>query len=87
MKGAIKLIDAAGNGKLSEKHNTVPVNRATAQIARVKVDNLDGDLKNLFSAWKMFALGVRRPEFSAAQTHGFRHRMADQGRGMGEGQS
>ncbi|WP_256813973.1 MULTISPECIES: phage tail tape measure protein [unclassified Serratia (in: enterobacteria)] len=53
MKGAIKLIDAAGNGKLSEKHNTVTQSKgATAQIARVKVDNLDGDLKNLFSAWE-----------------------------------
>ncbi len=53
MKGAIKLIDAAGNGKLSEKHSTVTQSKgATAQIARVKVDNLDGDLKNLFSAWE-----------------------------------
>jgi hypothetical protein len=25
---------------------------ATEQIAKVKVDNLDGDLKNLFSAWE-----------------------------------
>lgn len=53
MKGAIKLIDAAGNGKLAEKHNTVAYSQGTtAQIAKVKVDNLDGDLKNLFSAWE-----------------------------------
>ncbi|MGU9890328.1 phage tail tape measure protein, partial [Serratia marcescens] len=38
---------------MSEKHSTVTQSKgATAQIARVKVDNLDGDLKNLFSAWE-----------------------------------
>ncbi|MFV9077772.1 phage tail tape measure protein, partial [Serratia fonticola] len=53
MKGAIKLIGAAGNGKLATKHDTVSRSQgATAQIAKVKVDNLDGDLKNLFSAWE-----------------------------------
>ncbi len=53
MKGAIKLIGAAGNGKLATKHDTVSRSKgATAQIAKVKVDNLDGDLKNLFSAWE-----------------------------------
>ena len=53
MKGAIKLIDAAGNGKLDAKKQTVTNSKgATGQIARVKVDNLDGDLKNLFSAWE-----------------------------------
>jgi TP901 family phage tail tape measure protein len=53
MKGATKLIAAAGNGKLAQKHNTVTRSQgATAQIAKVKVDNLDGDLKNLFSAWE-----------------------------------
>lgn len=66
MKGAIKLIDAAGNGKLSEKHNTVTQSKgATAQIARVKVDNLDGDLKNLFSAWEDVRIEVLDGQSSA----------------------
>lgn len=53
MKGAIKLIAAAGNGKLSAKKQTVKNSQgATEHIAKVKVDNLDGDLKNLFSAWE-----------------------------------
>ncbi|WBF43938.1 phage tail tape measure protein [Serratia rubidaea] len=59
MKGAIKLIDAAGNGKLADKHSTVSNSKgATEAIAKTKTDNLDGDLKNLSSAYEDIQIEV-----------------------------
>ncbi|MBH1930219.1 phage tail tape measure protein [Serratia rubidaea] len=59
MKGAIKLIDAAGNGKLADKLNTVSNSKgATEAIAKTKTDNLDGDLKNLSSAYEDIQIEV-----------------------------
>ncbi|HHB1424112.1 TPA: phage tail tape measure protein [Serratia odorifera] len=59
MKGAIKLIDAAGNGKLADKHGTVSnAKGATEAIAKTKTDNLDGDLKNLSSAYEDIQIEV-----------------------------
>ncbi|MBY4837548.1 phage tail tape measure protein [Pantoea sp. DY-5] len=53
MKGAINLIDAAGNGKLDEKRGyLMSAGGAAKQVANVQVDNLDGDLLNLSSAWE-----------------------------------
>ncbi|WP_049677723.1 phage tail tape measure protein, partial [Yersinia mollaretii] len=59
MKGAVKLVAAAGSGKLAEKKNTLMQANGTAQsIATVRVDNLDGDLKNLSSAWEDLRIEV-----------------------------
>ncbi|HEJ8088332.1 TPA: phage tail tape measure protein [Serratia liquefaciens] len=59
MKGAIKLIAAAGNGKLSVKKQTVTDSKgATEHIAKTKTDNLDGDLKNLSSAFEDIQIEV-----------------------------
>ncbi|EPF6560291.1 phage tail tape measure protein [Serratia marcescens] len=59
MKGAIKLIDAAGNGKLDAKKQTVTDSKgATEKIAKTKTDNLDGDLKNLSSAFEDIQIEV-----------------------------
>ena len=59
MKGAIKLIAAAGNGKLTAKKQTVTDSKgATEHIAKTKTDNLDGDLKNLSSAFEDIQIEV-----------------------------
>lgn len=59
MKGAIKLIAAAGNGKLDAKKQTVTDSRgATEHIAKTKTDNLDGDLKNMSSAFEDIQIEV-----------------------------
>lgn len=53
MKGAVNLVAAAGNGKLAEKQSQLKNADGTAQaIATVRMDNLDGDLKKLSSAWE-----------------------------------
>lgn len=52
-KGVIKLIDAAGSGKLQAKRALLMNSGgAAASVARIQADNLDGDLKNLSSAWE-----------------------------------
>ncbi|CAI1510180.1 phage tail tape measure protein [Serratia quinivorans] len=59
MKGAIKLIAAAGNGKLGAKKQTVTDSKgATEHIAKTKTDNLDGDLKNMSSAFEDIQIEV-----------------------------
>ncbi|WP_439461836.1 phage tail tape measure protein [Serratia quinivorans] len=59
MKGAIKLIAAAGNGKLAAKKQAVTDSKgATEHIAKTKTDNLDGDLKNLSSAFEDIQIEV-----------------------------
>ncbi|GAA3588774.1 phage tail tape measure protein [Gibbsiella greigii] len=53
MKGAVGLIAAAGDGELQQRKNAAINSQGTTErVAKVKVDNLDGDLKNLFSAWE-----------------------------------
>ncbi|WP_145530496.1 phage tail tape measure protein [Yersinia alsatica] len=52
MKGAVKLVAAAGDGKLVEKKSKLMLADGTAQaIATVRMDNLDGDLKKFSSSW------------------------------------
>ncbi|EPB4297979.1 phage tail tape measure protein, partial [Yersinia enterocolitica] len=59
MKGAVKLVAAAGNGKLAEKQSKLMNAGGTAEsIATVRMDNLDGDLKNLSSAWEDLEIEV-----------------------------
>ncbi|CNH74983.1 phage tail tape measure protein [Yersinia bercovieri] len=66
MKGAVKLVAAAGNGKLAEKQSKLMQAGGTAQsIATVRMDNLDGDLKNLSSAWEDLEIEVFEKQDSA----------------------
>ncbi|MCG9179377.1 phage tail tape measure protein [Yersinia enterocolitica] len=66
MKGAVKLVAAAGNGKLAEKQSKLTQAGGTAQsIATVRMDNLDGDLKNLSSAWEDLEIEVFEKQDSA----------------------
>ncbi|ENJ7946318.1 phage tail tape measure protein [Yersinia enterocolitica] len=66
MKGAVKLVAAAGNGKLAEKQSKLKNADGTAQsIATVRMDNLDGDLKNLSSAWEDLEIEVFEKQDSA----------------------
>ncbi|MGJ3745437.1 phage tail tape measure protein, partial [Yersinia pseudotuberculosis] len=66
MKGAVKLVAAAGNGKLAEKKGKLVQAEGTAEaIAAVKMDNLDGDLKNLTSAWEDLRIEVFETQDSA----------------------
>ncbi|CFQ36784.1 phage tail tape measure protein [Yersinia bercovieri] len=66
MKGAVKLVEAAGNGKLAEKQSKLKNADGTAQaIATVKMNNLDGDLKNLSSAWEDLEIEVFEKQDSA----------------------
>ncbi len=66
MKGAVKLVAAAGNGKLAEKQNKLMNAGGTAEsIATVRMDNLDGDLKNLSSAWEDLEIEVFEKQDSA----------------------
>ncbi|WP_449649131.1 phage tail tape measure protein [Rahnella aceris] len=53
MKGAVKLVEAAGNGRLTEKKTALENSRGSAaSVAKVQTDNLDGDLKNMQSAFE-----------------------------------
>lgn len=66
MKGAVKLVAAAGNGKLAEKQSKLMNAGGTAEsIATVRMDNLDGDLKNLSSAWEDLEIEVFEKQDSA----------------------
>ncbi|MGU3447582.1 phage tail tape measure protein [Enterobacteriaceae bacterium C34A] len=66
MKGAIKLVAAAGNGSLDRKRNEIRNSKgATELIAKIQTDNLDGDLKNLQSAWEDLQIEVFEKEDSA----------------------
>lgn len=59
MKGAVKLVEAAGNGKLGAKKNALDNSQGSAAaIAKIKTDNLDGDLKNLQSAFEDMQIEV-----------------------------
>ncbi|WP_413528115.1 phage tail tape measure protein [Rahnella inusitata] len=59
MKGAVKLVAAAGNGSLDAKRNAIQNSSGTTErIAKVQTDNLDGDLKNLASAWEDLQIEV-----------------------------
>ncbi|GKX44584.1 phage tail tape measure protein [Pectobacterium odoriferum] len=59
MKSAIKLVDAAGNGKLDEKRKAIGESSgSTGRVAKIQTDNLDGDLKNLVSAWEDIQIEV-----------------------------
>ncbi|MFE8146531.1 phage tail tape measure protein [Brenneria goodwinii] len=66
MKSAIKLVDAAGNGRLDEKRLTVGQSQgSTERVAKIQTDNLDGDLKNLSSAWEDIQIDVFEKQDSA----------------------
>ena len=59
MKGAVKLVAAAGNGSLDAKRNAIQNSSGTTErIAKIQTDNLDGDLKNLASAWEDLQIEV-----------------------------
>lgn len=66
MKGAIKLVAAAGNGALDNKRSQIThANGTTERIAKIQTDNLDGDLKNLQSAWEDLQIEVFDKQDSA----------------------
>ncbi|WP_421633350.1 phage tail tape measure protein [Enterobacter ludwigii] len=66
MKGAIKLVAAAGDGSLDNKRLTIRDSKGTTElIAKIQTDNLDGDLKNLQSAWEDLQIEVFDKENSA----------------------
>lgn len=66
MKGAIKLVAAAGNGSLDSKREEVGNSSGTTEfIAKIQTDNLAGDLKNLQSAWEDLQIEVFEKENSA----------------------
>lgn len=66
MKGAVKLVAAAGNGRLAEKRNEIGSSSGTTEkIATIQTDNLDGDLKNLASAWEDLQIEVFEKQDSA----------------------
>lgn len=66
MKGAIKLVAAAGNGNLDKKRSQLTDSKGTtARIAKVQTDNLDGDLKNFKSAWEDLQIEVFEKQDSA----------------------
>ena len=51
MKGAIKLVAAAGDGSLDNKCQQIRDSKGTTErFAKIQTDNLDGDLKKLQSA-------------------------------------
>lgn len=59
MKGAIKLVAAAGDGSLDNKRREIQNSAGTTElIAKIQTDNLDGDLKNLQSAWEDLQIEV-----------------------------
>ncbi|MEB8192310.1 phage tail tape measure protein [Raoultella terrigena] len=66
MKGAIKLVAAAGNGSLDKKRREIQGSSGTTElIAKIQTDNLDGDLKNLQSAWEDLQIEVFEKQDSA----------------------
>ncbi|MGR5945772.1 phage tail tape measure protein [Enterobacter sp. C4G1] len=66
MKGAIKLVAAAGDGSLDNKRQQIRDSKGTTElIAKIQTDNLDGDLKNLQSAWEDLQIEVFDKENSA----------------------
>ncbi|UDC28436.1 hypothetical protein SB00094_02504 [Klebsiella variicola subsp. tropica] len=66
MKGAIKLVAAAGNGSLDQKRREIQGSGGTTElIAKIQTDNLDGDLKNLQSAWEDLQIEVFEKQDSA----------------------
>jgi phage-related tail protein len=66
MKGAIKLVAAAGDGSLASKREQIAGSKGTTErIAKIQTDNLDGDLKNLQSAWEDSQIEVFEKEDSA----------------------
>ncbi|MCI1897291.1 MAG: phage tail tape measure protein [Enterobacter sp.] len=66
MKGAIKLVAAAGDGSLASKRQQIGDSKGTTErIAKIQTDNLDGDLKNLQSAWEDLQIEVFEKEDSA----------------------
>ncbi|WP_025119771.1 MULTISPECIES: phage tail tape measure protein [unclassified Serratia (in: enterobacteria)] len=66
MKGAVKLVAAAGSGKLAEKRAAIAGSKGTTdKVAKVQTDNLDGDLKNLQSAWEDLQIEVFEKQDSA----------------------
>ncbi|EOG9871974.1 phage tail tape measure protein [Enterobacter hormaechei] len=66
MKGAIKLVAAAGDGSLDKKRHEIKNATGTTElIAKIQTDNLDGDLKNLQSAWEDLQIEVFDKEDSA----------------------
>lgn len=66
MKGAIKLVAAAGNGSLDKKRREIQGSNGTTElIAKIQTDNLDGDLKNLQSAWEDLQIEVFDKQDSA----------------------
>lgn len=53
MKGAISLVQAAGNGELEQRRKGLVNSKgSSAAVAAVQTDNLDGDLKNMQSAFE-----------------------------------
>ena len=66
MKGAVKLVEAAGNGRLGEKKAALDNSAGSAQrVAGIQTDNLDGDLKNLQSAFEDLQIEVFDKEDSS----------------------
>ena len=66
MKGAIKLVAAAGDGSLASKRQQIGDSKGTTErIAKIQTDNLDGDLKNLQSAYEDLQIEVFDKENSA----------------------
>ncbi|HHA2064713.1 TPA: phage tail tape measure protein [Enterobacter kobei] len=66
MKGAIKLVAAAGDGSLDNKRQQIRDSKGSTElIAKIQTDNLDGDLKNLQSAWEDLQIEVFDKENSA----------------------
>ena len=66
MKGAIKLVAAAGDGSLDNKRREIQNSTGTTElIAKIQTDNLDGDLKNLQSAWEDLQIEVFEKQDSA----------------------
>ena len=66
MKGAIKLVAAAGDGSLDNKRREIQDSAGTTElIAKIQTDNLDGDLKNLQSAWEDLQIEVFEKQDSA----------------------
>ena len=66
MKGAIKLVAAAGDGSLDKKRQTIRDSKGSTElIAKIQTDNLDGDVKNLQSAWENLQIEVFDKENSA----------------------
>ena len=65
-KSVISLLDAAGDGKLNAKYAQLMDSKGAAErVAKIQVDNLAGDLKNLSSAWEDVRIEVFDQQNSA----------------------